>query len=194
MQHGRHWSGQGLARWYATEKLRGARAFWDGAALWSRGGRAIAVPAPWAAQLPPGFALDCELWAGYGPEQGEAETHAGAVMRGAAWSPRLRLVAFDAPGVCAPWIDRLAAARERLTGASLVSAVEVWTLRGLRDAEAHFARIVRAGGEGLMVRDPRDRSLYAPGRTGALRKIKTDPALARGVVRVLAPVDIARAA
>lgn len=193
MMHGRHWSGQALAGWHATEKFRGARAFWDGRTLWSRGGRSVDVPAAWAAELPAGFALDCELWAGYGPEGGKAEAHAGAVMRGAAWSPALRLIAFDAPGVAAPWIDRLAAARARLPGL-LVSAVEVWTLRGLRDAEAHFARIVRAGGEGLMVRDPRDGGLYTPGRTGSLRKVKTDPALARGVVRVLAPVDTARAA
>ena len=193
MQHGRHWAGQNLAGWWATEKFRGARAYWDGASLWSRGGRRIDVPAAWACELPPGFALDCELWAGHGPAGGAAETHAGAVMRGAAWSPGLRLLAFDSPAVAAPWIERHAAARALLRG-PLVSAVEVWSLRGLRDAEAHFARVARAGGEGLMVRDPRDRSPYAPGRTGALRKIKTDPALARGVVRVLAPVDIAAAA
>jgi DNA ligase-1 len=63
LMHGADWSGQDLAGWWISEKLHGCRAFWDGAAMWSRGGNEVRVPDAWRAALP-AIELDGELWAG----------------------------------------------------------------------------------------------------------------------------------
>ena len=66
MQHGEDYSGQGVAGWLMSEKLRGCRVYWDGVTLWSRGGLALTVPSCWT--LPP-FPIDCELYDGLDGER-----------------------------------------------------------------------------------------------------------------------------
>ena len=51
--------------WLVSEKLDGARAWWDGSRLRFRSGLHIAAPAWFLASLP-ALALDGELWAGRG--------------------------------------------------------------------------------------------------------------------------------
>lgn len=50
-----------MSRYLVSEKLDGVRAYWDGQRMLSRDGQAIALPAWFAAWLPP-RALDGELW------------------------------------------------------------------------------------------------------------------------------------
>jgi len=186
MHHGRHWAGQRVRGWFASEKYRGCRAFWDGATMWTRGGLQVQLPAAWRAELPEGRQLDGEIWAGHGPENGPEECEASAAAVHGRFTDRLRFMVFDAPDVLAPWSERMAAAVRLLGASSIVCPVPFRSVTGIRDLEMMFAAVVRAGGEGLMVRSPSGPAHYEPGRTGTLLKVKRDPALARGVVRLLA--------
>lgn len=186
MQHGRHWAGQNPKGWLASEKYRGARAEWDGRTLWSRGGRAIPVPRWWAAELPAGFPLAGEVWSGRGPAGGHHEVDAAQAVTHGRFGWSLRFLVFDAPAVLAPWSQRIRSAAGVLAGASFIRPVGFEPVKNMRHLEQLFAGVARNGGEGLMLRSPAQDDRYTPGRTGALLKVKHDPALVRGVVRVFA--------
>ena len=186
MQHGRHWSGQNVRGWWASEKFRGARAFWDGAAAWSRGGHEIALPAAYRAQLPAGRTLDLEVWCGRGPAGGACEVEAAQAVTHGRFTDRTRLLILDAPDVLAAWPERMAAAAGLVAGADLVRPIGFEIITGIPHLERLYASTLRAGGEGLMLRSPKAPAHYAAGRTGDLLKVKMDPALSRGVVRLLA--------
>jgi DNA ligase-1 len=167
MQHGRDWSGEDVAGWLASEKLDGVRAYWDGEVMWGRSGRIIPVPAGLARQLPP-CPLDGELWAGRG-----GRGPVLSALRGR-WSPAVRFMVFDRPGLDLPWAGRLAAARAALRGdfASVVEATPVTSSSHLRALYLHVRSL---GGEGLMLMHP-GVSHYHRFRVGHLLKLKRDPA------------------
>ena len=54
-----------LDDYWVSEKYDGVRGYWDGAALWTRGGERVVAPAWFTAPLPR-VPLDGELWAGRG--------------------------------------------------------------------------------------------------------------------------------
>lgn len=183
MHHGRHWSGHAVRGWWSSEKYRGARACWDGATLWSRGGLTITPPALWLAELPAGVPLDGEIWAGRGPAGGAHEVEAAQAVTHSRFTPRLRFLVFDAPAVAGPWIARLAAASRLLRGNGIVQAVVAQRVTSTRHLEQLYAEVARNGGEGLMLRHPTVEG-YQPGRHATTLKVKFDPAMVRGVVRV----------
>lgn len=186
MHHGRHWAGQTVRGWWASEKFRGCRVYWDGAVMWTRGGLRVNLPDAWLAELPLGRALDGELWAGRGPENGPEETEATAAAVRGIFSDRIRFLVFDAPDVLAPWAQRMASASALLRGSGLIRPVGFQPVKSLPHLEKLFATVYRRGGEGLMLRSPKAPAHYEPIRAGTLLKVKRDPALSRGVVRFAA--------
>ena len=160
-----------LDRYWASEKLDGVRAYWDGAALHSRNGNRFNAPA-WFVEGFPQIALDGELWMG----RGTFEVLSGAVRRqtpdDVAWR-RIRFMVFDLPGSSAPFDERLKALRRLLRDAPprRIRLVEQFRVASEADLMATLERIVAAGGEGLMLRD--GRSLYRAGRSDDLLKLKT---------------------
>lgn len=170
MQHGTLYRGQRLRGWGISEKFRGARAYWDGAAAWSRGGHVIALPAAYREQLPAGIPLDLEVYCGPGKPGGEAESAAIDAVKHGRFVPGTVLMVFDAPAATGPWFARLDAARRALDGATLVSVVEATLCEGERHAARLLGEVHARGGEGLMLRAPGH--AYAPGRTRDLVKLK----------------------
>lgn len=186
MHHGRHWGGQTVRGWWASEKFRGCRAYWDGEVMWTRGGLQVKLPSAWLTELPAGRALDGELWAGRGPENGPEEREAVAAAVHGVFTERLRFLVFDAPDVLAPWDQRMKVASTLLRGCELVRPVGFELVKTLPHLEKLFATVFRRGGEGLMLRSPKAPAHYEEARTATLLKVKRDPALARGVVRFAA--------
>lgn len=176
MHHGRLWTGTNIYGWLASEKYRGARAYWDGTKMWSRGGFEVTLPAAWREALPKDFALDGEIWLGRGPEGGAEEVAAAQAVRYGRFSAGMRYMVFDAPGVVAPWLERLQQAANLMQGPATVVAVE--RVKGLQHLEQLFAAVTGNGGEGLVLRDPAAPAAYEIGRTRTLLKVKVDPALA----------------
>ena len=160
MMHGIDWDGrENLSGWYASEKLDGCRAYWDGEQFWTRGGNTVAAPKA-ILEAMPSVPLDGEFWAGRGRLQ-EARL---AVQHGR-FMPSVRFVVFDAPQAPGDWLERMAYART--LG---VECVEGWTVRSHRHLCHELARIKESGGEGLMLQAPG--SGYVAGRRKRLVKVK----------------------
>ena len=157
--HGKDWDGSDVCGWYASEKMDGCRAYWDGSNLYTKEGNPINAPHI-TAQLPAGFALDGELWAGRGMfEAARLFTQYGK-------NPELvRFVAFDAPGAAGDWPERLAAAADQG-----VQVVKAWTIESMEQALGDLVQHLEGGAEGLMVRLPG--RPYKPGRSSLILKIK----------------------
>lgn len=155
-----------------SEKFDGVRAVWDGRQLRFRSGRPVAAPPDWLAALPRA-PLDGELWLGYG----EFNALSGRVRREAAdpvhWRGVQYLV-FDAPGLPGPFEERWQALGRTVEQAGLPWLQRVPQVR-VADAQAladELARVVRIGGEGLMLQ--RADARWQPGRSGVLFKFKPE--------------------
>lgn len=163
MQHGRDWAGEDLAGWICSEKYDGIRMYWDGRQAWTRGGNIIPIPASWREMLPD-FPLDGEL---YGPTLADANRAA----RGVRWHPEMSFRVFDAPTQSGCWLERLAIARDAVSGA--VCVVETWIAKSNMEVMATLARIQGRGGEGIMARHPDIGT--GVGRVSGLIKVKGEP-------------------
>lgn len=176
--------GQGeVASYLVSEKLDGVRGRWDGRALWTRGGEPIAAPAWFTRGWPP-VAMEGELWLGRGQFDAASALVRAGDPQDSRWRA-LRFMVFDLPaegGAFAARVARMWA----LLGAGAHPRLRMLEQRsfGSRAAlDAELDRVVRAGGEGLMLQHRA--ALYLPGRSDALLKYKRlDDAEARVVGHV----------
>ena len=156
--------------WWISEKYDGMRGYWDGKALWTRGGKAIAAPEYFMAELPKGVELDGELWLG----RGKFEETVSTVRRQTPddrWK-QVRFMVFDAPKAKGTFEKRMAFLKNQLSAKGQhVQPVTQWRCKGKAHLLAERDRIVKAGGEGLMIREPE--SVYEGKRSGTLLKVKT---------------------
>ncbi len=159
-----------VADFWVSEKLDGVRAWWDGARLVSRGGHEIRAPGWFTAGLP-AEPLDGELWLGRGRFDDLSGTVRRRVPDDGAWR-EVRYRVFDLPAEPGPFGARLARLRERVAavGNPRLEVVEQVRLADAAALEAMLARVVAAGGEGLMLH--RDGAQYRSGRSPDLLKLK----------------------
>jgi len=159
-----------ISAFLVSEKLDGVRARWDGRALWTRGGARIPAPATftrgWPAEV-----MEGELWIA----RDRFDDISALVRRvGAdaqAWRD-VRFMVFDLPAQPGPFAERVARMRRLVSTAhnahlAMIPQQRIDTRAGL---DAELARVVAAGGEGLMLhrRDAR----YRAGRSEDLLKYK----------------------
>jgi len=169
MLAGRWHDGLDPSAYWVSEKLDGVRAYWDGQQLYFRSGRPIAAPAWFVAGLP-AVPLDGELWLG----RGRFEQLSGLVRREAAaeqgWR-RVRYMVFDLPGRPGPFDERLRAlqALVETAGIAHLQAVPQFRVESRAALAATLARVVAAGGEGLMLH--RADAWRQPGRGDAILKL-----------------------
>ena len=161
MTLGSDYAGQDLSGWFLSEKLDGCRAYWDGAQLWTRGGKVIQAPAWFTAGLPASH-LDCELWAGYG----QREVARLATQYGR-FTPACRLLIHDCPTATGNWAERMQAAPVT----RYATPVAFTVCEGHADMLAKLGAVLGHAGEGLIARNPAVTS-YTTGRTRDLLKIK----------------------
>lgn len=169
-----------VAEYFASEKLDGVRGYWDGCALWTRGGNRIEAP-EWFTAGWPQVPMDGELWLG----RGRFEEASGIARTSGGEHPdwrEMRFMVFDLPEHPGPFEQRVAAIRSRLAEARVgwLRPVEQHRVADSADLDARMRAVVDAGGEGLMLhhRDAR----YLAGRSDRLLKLKPfDDAEARVV-------------
>ncbi len=169
-----------LGAYWVSEKLDGVRGYWDGDALWTRGGTRVRTPA-WFTAGWPSQALDGELWIA----RGRFADLSGIVRTqepdDAAW----RLVhyrVFDLPAAPGPFDQRLRALRQLLadTDSPWLRPIEQFRVDTVAELDARMRAVVAAGGEGLMLH--RGDSPYQARRSDDLLKLKPhDDAEARVV-------------
>ena len=161
---------QDLAGWWLSEKLDGVRAYWDGKSLISRLGNRFHAP-DWFLEGLPDTPIDGELWTG----RKAFQRTVGIVRRQDRtdlWK-QVRYVAFDAPGIDAPFEHRLDGLRAHIERhrPPYLSAHEHARCTSMEHLRAELARVEALGGEGLMLRQPESR--YEVGRSLTLLKIKS---------------------
>jgi len=154
--------------WLISEKLDGARAWWDGTRFVSRGGNEFHAPA-WFTKGFPNVALDGELWLARKSFQ-----RTMSIIRRQdkpdTWR-QIKFVVFDAPAVNDPFERRLAFIREVVAGKSeFVAPLPHYHCTGREHLHRELAQIIELGGEGIMLRQPGSR--YESGRSSTLLKVK----------------------
>ena len=153
-----------------SEKLDGVRARWDGRALWTRGGARIAAPDVFTRGWPIA-PMDGELWMARGrfDEISALVRRVGADAQ--AWHG-VRFMAFDLPTHPGPFAERVARMRALVSTARSTHLAMIPQRRfdTTTELEAELARVVAAGGEGLMLH--RSTARYRAGRSEDLLKYK----------------------
>ncbi len=155
--------------WWMSEKYDGLRAYWDGRKLWSRKGNLIHAPDYFLAELPRDIALDGELWVGYGKFE-ETVSIVRSETPDDRWK-RVHFMVFDVPQAKGSFEQRMQFLRETLSeGNRFVRIVAQERCQSVTQLLAERDRVVRLGGEGLMLRQAQ--SAYEPGRSPTLLKVK----------------------
>ena len=158
-----------LRGYFASEKLDGVRAFWDGEKLISRRGNIFAAPEWFTAGFPK-TPLDGELWS----KRGDFENISGIVRRAKpheGWRA-IKYMVFDMPRESGAFRIRLQKMRETVAAANLphLQTVPQWEINGAEALREKLAEITAAGGEGIMLR--RKDSPHRGGRNDDLLKLK----------------------
>ena len=159
-----------LDDYWVSEKLDGVRGYWNGTQLLTRGGERIAAPA-WFIEGWPDTPLDGELWAGRGQFSRAVSIVRQQSPGDADWSA-IRFMVFDLPASSATFTERNAELIRvvKRMGKPWVQAVAQTHVRNRGELAAMLDRVVREGGEGLMLH--RGSSLYRAERSDDLLKLK----------------------
>ncbi|WP_235868494.1 DNA ligase [Vibrio ezurae] len=167
------YQGQALTQDHlVSEKLDGIRAIWDGATLTTRNGTQIAAPDSFLSQLP-FFAVEGELWAGRGGFSVVQQTVLDTTPNHLAWS-HITFVLFDKPDALTSYSQRYATllhwkSVHRHSSTQVVIAQQR-EFRSYQSLGSELKKVVKLGGEGLMVRNKH--AVYIAGRSEAIYKIK----------------------
>lgn len=152
-----------------SQKLDGARAFWDGRNFISRNGNIYNAPSWFKVGLPVTVSCDGELYMGVKQFQ-KTMSIIRSADSGDRWK-KVRYMVFDLPSLQAEFEDRIVRARTFLTDAKYAEIVEHSVCKGREHLMSELKKVEKEGGEGLMLRDPR--SKYEVGRSRTLLKVKS---------------------
>lgn len=160
-----------LADYWVSEKYDGVRGYWDGQALWTRGGEQVAAPA-WFTAGWPKEPMDGELWAGHGQFARAVSTVRQQTPQDAAWR-KLRFMVFDLPAQTGTFTERIPVLHGVVSQIDQlwVQAVAQSKVASPQALRALLDKTVKNGGEGLMLH--RGDSLYKGMRSDDLLKLKT---------------------
>jgi DNA ligase-1 len=160
---------QDVKGWWMSEKLDGARAFWDGKQFVSRLGNTFVAPDFFMRDLPD-VPLDGELWIARKSFQ-RTMSVIKRQDRPAEWA-EVRYVVFDAPAHGGAFEARMRFLGDLLGKhpSDYVRPLAQEPCRGTDHLLAELDRMAAVGGEGLMLRQPG--SLYEAGRSSTLLKVK----------------------
>lgn len=159
-----------LQQYWVSEKYDGVRGYWDGKALWTRQGTPITAPA-WYTAGWPSTPMEGELWAGRGQFSRAQSITRKALPLDAEWQT-LRFMVFDAPASSGSFTQRLQAIEKFVVAVQQpwVQATPQWIETDEARLLAHMHRIVRDGGEGLMLH--KASAVYRSGRSDDVLKLK----------------------
>lgn len=159
-----------VSRYLVSEKFDGVRAIWDGKQLRFRSGNLIHAP-EWFLDALPAQPLDGELWLG----RGQFERLSGMVRRETPvddeWR-QVRYLIFELPGGEGHFRER-AGRIERLVaevGVPWLQSVRQESVTDTAGLQARLAKVLKAGGEGLMLHLAD--APYESGRSDTLLKVK----------------------
>lgn len=165
----RYQPGMDVSGWYASEKLDGVRAYWNGNQLLSRRGHPFAAPA-WFIDKLPDFELDGELWLGRGRfEETQSITSRDTPHPG--WN-RITYQVFEVPNEPGALADRLQRIKDYIATRDVphVQVVPQVVVKDHADLMVRFDALEQQGAEGMVLRHPD--TTYETGRTRHALKVK----------------------
>ena len=160
-----------ISAYWVSEKLDGVRARWTGKQLLSRNGYPFNPPLWFTAQLP-NIALDGELWIA----RGQFERVSAKVRRhqsdDKSWRA-VKFMLFDLPTRAELFTERIAMMHELVAKVNQphVQVIAQYKVDSLQQLQAHLDRVVKAGGEGLMLHH--GDAQYQTKRVAHLLKLKS---------------------
>jgi DNA ligase-1 len=159
-----------LTGWWMSEKLDGARAYWDGKQLLTRTGH-IYYPPDWFLEGLPETPLDGELWLAR-KEFNKTMSIVRRQDKSDHWKD-IRYVLYDAPSATGGFEERIAFVKDFLASKkpAYALALDQTLCTGIPHLRAELSRVEGLGGEGLMLRQPG--SMYVASRSSTLLKVKT---------------------
>lgn len=140
---------------WASEKLDGVRAYWDGKSLWSRNQKEYLAPDWWAKRLPKNVCLDGELFI----KRDYFDTTSGEVRGGGDWS-KMSYAVFDVVDFEKTLEERWAVARKVCVdgemsvdqlikrGRPCIAFLEQVKITSMEQMEGMLANVESLGGEG----------------------------------------------
>lgn len=152
-----------------SEKLDGIRAYWDGKALYTRGGKRLAPPSFFTQNFPP-FAIEGELWSKRGDFEGIASIVKSS-KNPKNWE-KLKFYIFEVPHQKGGILQRLEVLQTYLNThfAPYIQIIPQTPINSLEELMQALQKIQDLGGEGLVVRD-KDEEYYT-GRSKKAMKLK----------------------
>ncbi len=159
-----------LADYWVSEKYDGVRGYWDGKRLMTRGGEVVHAP-DWFTAGWPNTPLDGELWAGRGRFARAVSTVRQMQPDDAAWR-EMHFMLFDLPAHPGDFTARDAELQRVVAtiGQPWVAHAEQSRVSSLAELRAMLDRVVKLGGEGLVLH--RSASRYRAERSDDLLKFK----------------------
>lgn len=159
-----------LTDYWVSEKFDGMRGYWDGEKLLTRNGEHIEAPV-WFTAGWPKIPLDGELWVGHGQFSRAVSTVRKKIPDEAQWR-MLHFMVFDLPAHPGSYTERNAALQTVIAqiGQPWVHHVEQFKVADQAALKAMLRRVVKQGGEGLMLH--RGASFYRAIRSDDLLKLK----------------------
>lgn len=160
---------QDVSGWLMSEKLDGVRAYWDGNQLLTRQGNPIHAP-NWFIKDLPDFELDGELWIGRS-KFAETLSIVGQHHPDKRWSS-VGYYIFEVPNQPGGLLPRLQVLGNYLSSKSLSHLKIIPQVKIASDLmlQKELNRVVRLGGEGLVVR--KENIEYQTGRLPSALKLK----------------------
>lgn len=153
-----------------SEKLDGVRAYWDGKALYSRGGKRIEAPSFFTQGFPP-FAIDGELWS----KRGDFERIVSITRsksKAQDWK-ELKLYVFEVPNQKGGLLARLKVLSDFLSSnpTPYITLIPQHSFKNTQELHAKLSELTKLGAEGLVVRNKN--TPYNTGRSKEAMKLKS---------------------
>lgn len=161
-----------------SEKLDGIRAIWTGSTLQTRQGVRIFAP-DWFTQDLPDFPVEGELWAGRGQFELVLSTVMDDVPDRDQWKS-IQFMIFDFPTNMGDFSARYQALIDYVKSKNVphIQYITHAQARNEQEVMSRLKKLVKAGGEGLILRDKK--GVYHAGRDAGVVKLKiTDDAEAK---------------
>ena len=164
------YKGGDVSGWVMSEKLDGVRAYWDGKVLISRRGKVFQVPKWFTENFPP-FALDGELWI----KRGDFANISGIVRQKKPKDKNWKNIGyhiFEVPNQSGDLFARLKILKDYLSAYPnpYLHIIQQIPVSDENTPEKFLARISAKGGEGIVIRDPKQN--YKTGRLASAFKLK----------------------
>lgn len=166
---GEYKEGIDVKGWVVSEKYDGIRAVWDGKNLISRSGKKFNAPKFWLENFP-NFKIDGELWTALNDFENLSSIVKDKIPD-KEWN-NVKFMIFDVPDAKGDLFSRLKVLKDFLdkNPNNFIKIIKQISINSNKDVKKYFNDVIKKGGEGVVVRDPKEP--YVNKRSNKILKLK----------------------